>query len=1186
MPVALSEWRVRIGTFIHRIKEWVVREMREELLKERIQRLRVLWKRLKAKKDDSNGGSQDNKPRQDEVDSCDSSLVNQQGDAEPSTKTGQDSPQPCCVGSDTLHHEPSGQTVTSQTDSASLSTPTHPTSGVCLSRPFLSSFLSPSFYFCFPVIFLLFSSLLLPLSPGFGIPVSVSLPFLVVFLFLLSLFLSTFLPFSRRERSFGECHTSTASPSKYGSGTNEAVDEQLPRQPNLQELMLVTAGDVELNPGPHEGTLQEKELVLLAKEVPGNVYDELCIGLGFSYTEGQNVLTKRLLDIPGALIELFCRWKIRQRDGTDCRAVLGGILKDTNMGSLQKRLLEGEYLKSETEENVPNKGTTEQAMTEEQVSRCAEELKLFYRERMCKIKPDPLAFDLIYEFEEIYTNLTLLRNEMGITKKKGSLEYKDLLTTKINGVPPKRLLVEGEGGVGKTTLCSKIAWDWTNGSEAYNHFSWVLVVPLRNVIKGESIGDIMKNYLHNNNNVSPEQIANYMNSHPSEILIILDGFDEYNGDLSTDDTSGISQILRLKMLEQCTVLVTTRPWRADQIKCNQELSRCYCFIAVEGFSTKNVSKYIGKFFAKDRQSGLDLQQFIQGNDVIKENMAPFPIYVAMLCVLWKDIGVEKREIIRKLKTFSQLFEQMIIFLRDHYLSKLKSSNTLNEEQLKNELKAAEKCLQQIGSVAFQGLLEKKLVFKVDDFSSCKDAMTTSCRIGILSKEQEHVPRHKRSIRDSQAVTASVFFPHKLFQEYVAALYLASVYESDLQKYNGLTERLLEENPQEFRFLLYFTAAQLKEAGLDIVDRLHHLYSGNKKSKRKKTDIAFLVDVTFEAYHEDAAKRVGQWLDAEDRALTINKALSAHTVSGYLFINEHHGVKTLDVRKTKLGSSTSLVIANAVLSSSSLTTLKLLETNLHDNFYKFILDHISKDGTTTSNVQLLCTDHRLIGKLHNFGIRIELAFPMLKKMSVSTLQTTSPVIVQTLAHANLKELSIERGEEDTRGLGSLDSNLIPLIGEPDLLGRLFSDTFSQLTSLAFIKLMMGNKRTESILRNLRKHQHLKTVSIIDCFTDDELDPLAEEINAENRMKITLQHNKGQRRLVVKLSTDLLDAICNRTSVCELTLTGLKKDDLCFPDLHDKEVDSKVSEMPLLLKMITIFGDGGGRRFFFLENINHD
>ncbi|XP_063960648.1 NACHT, LRR and PYD domains-containing protein 13-like [Lytechinus pictus] len=1076
MPVALSEWRVRIGTFIHRIKEWVVREMREELLKERIHRLRVLWKRLKAKKDDSEGGSQDHRTKQAEGDSTDSSLLNQQGDCntEPCNKMGQDSPQPCRVGSDTLHHELSGQTVKSQTNSASLSSATHSKlfARLCLFRPFLFFFLSPFLYCCFPFIFLLFSSLCLPLSPGLGVPVSVSLSLLVVFPSLLSLFLFHFLPFSRREQSFRECQTSTASPSNYGSDTNETVDEQLPQQPNLQELMLVTAGDVELNPGPREGSidraLQEKELILLAREVPVNLYDALCISLGFSYTEGQHVLTKRLLDIPGALIELFCRWKTKQRDGTDCRAVLGRILKEANMGLLQKRLLEGEYLKSETEENVPNQGSTQLAMTEEQVSQCAEELKLFYREGMCKIKANPSAFDLIFEFKEIYTNLTLLRNEMGTTKKKRSLEYNELLTTKINGVTPKRLLVEGEGGVGKTTLCSKIAWDWTNGAEQYNHFSWVLVVPLRNVVKGKAIGDIMKNYLNDNNNVSPEQIANYIKSHPSEVLIILDGFDEYDGDLSTDDTSDIFRILRLEMFKQCTVLVTTRPWRADQIKCNQELSRFYCFIAVEGFTIKNVSKYIGKFFSNDRQSGLDLQQFIQENDVIKENMAPFPIYVVMLCVLWNNIGVEKREIIRKLKTFSQLFEQMILFLRDHYLSKLKSTNTLNEKQSNIELKNAEKGLQQIGSVAFKGLLEKKLVFKVDDFSSCKDAMTTSCRIGVLSREKEHVPRHKRSIRDSHNVTTNIFFSHRLFQEYASALYLAYVYESDPETYSGLMERLMEVNPQEFRFLLYFTAARQKTLGLDIVDRLKRLllHSGKRYTEwRKKEDINFLVDVTFETYDKDTAKRVGQWLDAEDRALTINEALSAHTVAGHLFINEHRGMKTLDLRRNMLGRSISHVIATEVFSSSSLTTLILLETNLHDDFYRFISDQISVNGTTTSNIQILCTDRRLIDNLHKLGTTLEKVFPVLKQLSVSTLQTVSPVIVKQLAHANLEWLTIERRRE--RGP-------VPLIGEPDLLGKFFSDLFPLLRCLVFNKLIMGSKRTESILKNLRKHLHLKSI----------------------------------------------------------------------------------------------------------------
>eukprot|EP00057_Strongylocentrotus_purpuratus_P009946 XP_011664420.1 PREDICTED: uncharacterized protein LOC105438386 [Strongylocentrotus purpuratus] len=381
------------------------------------------------------------------------------------------------------------------------------------------------------------------------------------------------------------------------------VDVMLSQQPYLTELLLVKAGDVELNPGPLHGSidsvLQEIELIRLAEVVPGDCYYKLCNGLGFGSALSKNVLTKNHLDFKEALFELLNGWKVKQRDGTDCA-----------------------YLTSAT-------SPSDQIMTEAQVLKCGEDLKTFYRDQMCKIKPDPLDFNIILEFEQIYTNLTLLRNEMGTRRTKTPLDYTDLFTTKINGVIPKRLLVEGEGGVGKTTFCSKIAWDWVNGSPEFQRFSWVLVIPLRNVVKGQTIGDIMKDYLSDSNAVNPKQIDKYILSQPSKVLIVLDGLDEYDEDLSAKESSDISQILRLEKFKECIVLVTTRPWRADKIKSNEGLSRSYAFIAVEGFSAENVSTYISKYFVNDEKAGSELSQFIEVNDVIKENMAPFPIYVAM-----------------------------------------------------------------------------------------------------------------------------------------------------------------------------------------------------------------------------------------------------------------------------------------------------------------------------------------------------------------------------------------------------------------------------------------------------------------------------------------------------------------------------------------------------------------------------
>ncbi|XP_030844761.1 uncharacterized protein LOC105437525 [Strongylocentrotus purpuratus] len=386
------------------------------------------------------------------------------------------------------------------------------------------------------------------------------------------------------------------------------VDVMLSQQPYLTELLLVKAGDVELNPGPLHGpidsVLQENELILLAEEVPVNCYNKLCTGLGFSLTQSQTVLTQHLLNFPGALINFFCRWKVKQRDGTNIRALLGEILKNADMDGLQTKLLKDPIL-----------DTSLQNMTEAQVLQCGEELKTFYSEKMCKIKPDPLNFNIIVEFQQIYTNLTLLRNEMGTRQTKTPLDYNDLLTTKINGVLPKRLLVEGEGGVGKTTFCSKIAWDWVNGSPEFQRFSWVLVIPLRNVVKGHTIGDIMKNYLSDSNAVNPKQIDNYILSQPTKVLIVLDGLDEYDGDLSAEESSDISQILRLEKFKECIVLVTTRPWRADQIRSNEESSRSYAFIAIKGFSAENISTYISKYFVNDEKAGSELIRFIEVNDI-------------------------------------------------------------------------------------------------------------------------------------------------------------------------------------------------------------------------------------------------------------------------------------------------------------------------------------------------------------------------------------------------------------------------------------------------------------------------------------------------------------------------------------------------------------------------------------------
>ena len=439
------------------------------------------------------------------------------------------------------------------------------------------------------------------------------------------------------------------------------------------------------------------------------------------------------------------------------------------------------------------------------------------------------------------------------------IEIENLLQTKVNGVYPKRILLQGVGGAGKTTLCSKIAWEWVNGRH-FTEFELVLAIPLRKS-KKRSVGEITKSYLSDNNFVEPAQIDAYILSNPDKVLLIFDGLDEL--DANFDDLCEIIQILVLKRHISCKVLVTSRPWKADIIRKNSDLRRAYAFIRIEGFSKENISLFIQKFFAENSSSAAELIQLMKDNDVISENMARFPIYTTIMCYMWKDFDSERRAAIQKLQTFSQLFNEMIGCLTDHYISKGGRGS---------ERRKVLGILEQIGEAAFKGLQENQMVLTEKYFDPAS-VIQTGCKVGVISQEKKLPSRtERRGNADTDEI--SVVFPHRLFQEYTASLFLANLYSSNRERYDLLSREIVA-NMYEYRYVLYFTSARGEDIGLDILTRLIR--------EGYNTDRDFLVDVAFECHKPAAAKFVLKMLLSRERKVTISTYQSAHTVYGHLFV---------------------------------------------------------------------------------------------------------------------------------------------------------------------------------------------------------------------------------------------------------------------------------------------------------------
>ncbi|XP_071479625.1 NACHT, LRR and PYD domains-containing protein 3-like [Diadema antillarum] len=484
------------------------------------------------------------------------------------------------------------------------------------------------------------------------------------------------------------------------------------------------------------------------------------------------------------------------------------------------------------------------------------------------------------ELDEIYTNISIVDRN---SNRKTLITYDDLLTNDENGNLSKRLLIQGEGGVGKTTLCAKIAWDWCQG-RILQDLDMVLLIPLRDVTNKKSIGGIVKTYLSDSNTAKMNQIHDYITRNQSRVLIIFDGFDEFNGKLSEINSSEVIRILGIEQYKSCKVIVTTRPWRTDEFMMDENIADAYTFLSVDGFSKENLSTYIRRYFRIVKKNNLaeSLISFMEENDVIQSNMAPFPIYCAMLCLMWKDFSEERRTEMQHLQTFSMIFFEMVSFLKEHYASK--ACANLQNQNIVEHLTEADIAIQEIGEIALNGLLDRTLSFPENTFRKCLKAMKTCCRVGVLTIERDVITRdRRRNLNVSSLVASTVSFPHKLFQEYVAAVYIGYLFTNNRTKYKKVKKKLLRR-PKEFRYVLYFASASGKELGLDIIKGLincviytsssYLLYFNGEDGKRD-----FCVDVAFECHTEEAARAVGErWGE-----YTLYQYSSEHTLLGVAFM---------------------------------------------------------------------------------------------------------------------------------------------------------------------------------------------------------------------------------------------------------------------------------------------------------------
>ena len=350
------------------------------------------------------------------------------------------------------------------------------------------------------------------------------------------------------------------------------------------------------------------------------------------------------------------------------------------------------------------------------------------------------------DLHQICTRLSWVKEEQTPAGSSRSelKHYTDVFTANKNGVVPKRILVQGQTGIGKSTFVK----DWAElddettvdkQRDILKTFELLVVVNLKEVSKCQSLKDAVSRssiFAQKDKHLT-DGLLNYITNNEEKVLLVFDGYDEYR----CGSNSEIYEIFRGNELRNCCVLITTRISKADELRAFKDM-----YAEITGFTEEDREAFMirmlgGKAEARKLSLHLVRQKL--------KDLAKVPLLLLFFCTLWKK---GKSKSFPESKT--KLYRSIVQYVLDYHRGKDCAARF-------GKIQDFEDVLAEIGKVALECLLKDDHVFEYDQLSAavlCDESLI----IGLLQ-----VTEYAENLRPAGMVS----FIHKSIQEFLAAWFV-------------------------------------------------------------------------------------------------------------------------------------------------------------------------------------------------------------------------------------------------------------------------------------------------------------------------------------------------------------------------------------------------------------------------------